>query len=679
MKTQTRCSSIATVVAVGLFICQIPAYADSGATETLAFLQEERSAMASAKMMLKVDESPNAVTVMTHEEIRNAHAATLGDLLGDILGVHSAIVNDYQRMVGIRGLQGQNSSKTLILLDGAPLNIDWFGTTQWNSIPVPLIAIERIEVVKSPGTLYGANAFAGVVNIVTRREKKKWLAEGEGMRGNGKTESAQGILGIHTDDTQVSVSGRIFRSNFSQPDPLPNISLTNSTYFENASDMFQGNASQKWGDRNTTQLSAGFSAITNSPMLMNPGSMHMVGDGRSQYLVANHEFKATDNYSLKGMISSSQYDMLHRAHIGMAESRVIEQTNVVSLDQTLRFHNDDQLLIGIESTLKKTQSSPSNPAGAPISSGINPGISQRVLNRDVDNLGWAAYLQEVHPFAAAWKMFLGSRYDHNWYKGDAVAGFGSLVWRPDPTRYWRINSNTAYRFPNVYELFGDFDYRRSTEQLSLHGSENLKPERVISLETGAGKVWARRLKTDVSLYNYWITDSIAIDIASFSTFQHNNHIHPGASGNYINDPSARAMGGEFQADWTVTPWLRLLGDYSHQKLWGGKNIVVETMPRDLSHLGAEYHLGKKFTFLTQWEHIAGSTWRVFPDGDSRNELSPVELFNIRATYRRDSVGLGIRWDNIFDKDYNGFPAASAHGTGRSIGERFMAIVEVNLF
>src|SRR5690606_31059305 len=71
--------------------------------------------------------------------------------------------------VSIRGFNREVANKVLVLVDGRSTYLDFIGTTLWETIPVTLEEIERIEVIRGPGSaVYGANAVTGVINIITR-------------------------------------------------------------------------------------------------------------------------------------------------------------------------------------------------------------------------------------------------------------------------------------------------------------------------------------------------------------------------------------------------------------------------------------------------------------------------------------------------------------------------------
>ncbi|HVZ24827.1 MAG TPA: TonB-dependent receptor plug domain-containing protein, partial [Sediminibacterium sp.] len=113
--------------------------------------------------------APATITVITHEEIIQRGYNDLIDILKDIPGFDISIyygvlyANIYQR-----GLRTNNTEKTLIMIDGVEDNDLW---TNYADISqqYPITNIKRVEIIYGPAsTMYGANAFTGVINIITK-------------------------------------------------------------------------------------------------------------------------------------------------------------------------------------------------------------------------------------------------------------------------------------------------------------------------------------------------------------------------------------------------------------------------------------------------------------------------------------------------------------------------------
>lgn len=122
----------------------------------------------------RIGDVPASVSVVTEEDIENSTAHFADQTLKSVSGAYQkrSKFMDIASSVTLRGFSGDE--RTLIMLDGQPLNDAYSSGVQWPSIPTE--NIERIEVVKGPfSSLYGRNAMGGVINIITKVPKKRQL------------------------------------------------------------------------------------------------------------------------------------------------------------------------------------------------------------------------------------------------------------------------------------------------------------------------------------------------------------------------------------------------------------------------------------------------------------------------------------------------------------------------
>ena len=541
------------------------------------------------------------------------------------------------------------------------------GTTQWNSIPIPLVAIENVEIVKSPGTLYGANALAGVINIVTRQPQERWLVEGKGLYGNGATHSEQVYLGLNTGQTKASFSGSQIASNIFSP---------KSTLAENQNASLFGNLmfSREWSTNQRSSLRFGFSQLKQVPQLVNPGAILMLGESKSWILDGEHEINFADQDPLKFSFTYRHYDVEHPAHLGMAEASASSGTFVGNLEKNLTLLQDrNRLLIGVEMTHKTSASSENDPVDAPVSQ-RSPGRSQKLLSMDVNARGWAMYLQDIHSLRENLKLYIGSRYDWHWCNYRVFSPYASLVWRPNVDTYWRFNSHWASRFPNLYELFGTFSFARTTEsdetrKVTLSGGgEALKTEHVRALELGYGSRYAGRLTVDLNLFRYWIRRPVALTVNFREIFTEEGITHSLIDGIYENQQNITTQGGEAELSFVLYNWLQLRADMAYHALGESQSLMAHrATPRLIAHAGPELRWGFGTRMKLEWEHRGVSEWKVFADGDQRNRLEGVDLVNFSLESSWNTFLFGVRVDNVLDKKHFMFP----QGLGSEIGRRLL--------
>lgn len=121
------------------------------------------------KKVQRLDQTAAAAYVITAEDIRRAGATSLPEILRLAPGVHVAQIDANKWSVSVRGLGSRWAGQLLVLMDGRSLYTPLFGGVYWDVQDTLIEDIERIEIVRGPGgTLWGANAVNGVINIITK-------------------------------------------------------------------------------------------------------------------------------------------------------------------------------------------------------------------------------------------------------------------------------------------------------------------------------------------------------------------------------------------------------------------------------------------------------------------------------------------------------------------------------
>jgi len=197
-----RCLSL-DKFAVLVVVCQllapfagVPALADTSSSnlenvDDLTELSLEElmniEVTTASKKEQTIAEAPASVTVITREDIRRYGYRNLAEALLRVAGLYVDNDLSYQ-YVGIRGFArpGDYNSRVLVLIDGHKLNDPVYDYAAiGEDFPIDIESIERIEVVKGPGSsLWGTNAVLGVINVITRKG-----ADIDGIRLTGEVGS----------------------------------------------------------------------------------------------------------------------------------------------------------------------------------------------------------------------------------------------------------------------------------------------------------------------------------------------------------------------------------------------------------------------------------------------------------------------------------------------------------
>ena len=188
----------------------------------------------------KLEDAASAIQVITQQDIRNSGAKTLPEVLRLASNLQVAQVNSSQWAISARGFNNVLANKLLVLIDGRTVYTPLYAGVFWDVQNVVLEDVDRIEVISGPGgTLWGANAVNGVINIITKNSKdtRGLFAEsaaGSNLPGMGSLRYG-GQLGS-------KISYRVYGTGFK----LGNTLLTNGKKANDDWTMRQGGFHMDW-------------------------------------------------------------------------------------------------------------------------------------------------------------------------------------------------------------------------------------------------------------------------------------------------------------------------------------------------------------------------------------------------------------------------------------------------
>jgi outer membrane cobalamin receptor len=117
--------------------------------------------------------APSAIFVLTQEDIRRSGVNTIPEALRMVPGVQVSQIDSSTWAISARGFNSRFANKLLVLIDGRSVYTHAFAGVLWDEQDIVLEDVERIEVIRGPGgTLWGANAVNGVINIITKNAHK---------------------------------------------------------------------------------------------------------------------------------------------------------------------------------------------------------------------------------------------------------------------------------------------------------------------------------------------------------------------------------------------------------------------------------------------------------------------------------------------------------------------------
>lgn len=410
-----------------------------------------------------------AIHVITREDIRRAGVTALVDALRLAPGLQVARINSNQWAVGIRGFASRLSRSMLVLIDGRSVYTSLFAGTYWEVQDVLLEDVERIEVIRGPGgTLWGANAVNGVINVITRASRDTTGAFVS--VGGGTLERA--FVGLRYGGTSGDrLSYRVYGKAF---DRGPGFHATTGNF--DGWHMFQGGFRADWEKTASDTLAVqgnaygGRAGQRSSVTRLDPPSVSVV-EADSDLSGANlagrwqHVSAGGARWS-----AGAYYDRTDRRDPTFREIR-----NTIDLDvqRRARYRRHDLIVA----------------AGYRVSSGATsavPAIAFVPADR-TDHL-WTGFVTDAVTLAAN-RLVLdaGVKLERNDYSGFEAQPTLRLVWTPSPTRSLWISGARAVRTPSrvEHDLLGySLIDARAPLFTKVLGSRDFRSEETLTGELG---------------------------------------------------------------------------------------------------------------------------------------------------------------------------------------------------
>lgn len=174
-----------TIIICGLTLClattsamaqvdlpQDPIASEQTASAEAVLFQDIPSVFGSAKYEQKVTEAPSSITIITAEQIKKYGYRQLAQILDSVPGLFMTNDRNYG-YVGFRGFgrPSDYNTRVLLLVDSHRLNDAVYDQAALGSeSPIDVDVIERVEIIRGPASsLYGTNAFFGVINVITKK------------------------------------------------------------------------------------------------------------------------------------------------------------------------------------------------------------------------------------------------------------------------------------------------------------------------------------------------------------------------------------------------------------------------------------------------------------------------------------------------------------------------------
>ena len=515
-----------------------------------------------SKKEQKLSQVAAAIFVITQEDIRRSGAMNIPDLLRMVPGLDVAQINSNTWAITARGFNLQFANKLLVLIDGRAVYTPLFGGVYWDTQDVPLEDIERIEVVRGPGgTVWGANAVNGVINVIT---KKAADTQGGLLTGGGGT-LAQGFGTLqYGGKVKEGTNYRVF-AKYLNDDHFP--------------DLSGQDADDGWH-----LLHGGFRVDTN---LSTKDSLTIQGDiyyGEEGAVIVHSIFSPPHDINVQRLAELSGENVLSRwNHIF---SKRFDTTLRVYFDRykrdgpesaelrdTFDFDFQNHIMLGTRQDLIWG-------AGYRHTADKTVGtIDQAFVPADHAGELFNVFIQDqvtLKPDCVI--LYVGSKFGDDYFSGFDVEPSARLAWTPSNRRTLWAAVSRASRSPTRRDTGLDAALAAlpGPAKVALLGNPKMKSEHVIAYEVGYRAQPTDRLSLDVTTFfnNYHGLES-AESVGPF--FDANSVpplvVHPVTLGNKMYGTTE---GVEVAVKWKVTDRWTLSPGYSFLEM----HLHTETTSMD---------------------------------------------------------------------------------------------------
>jgi iron complex outermembrane receptor protein len=636
-----------------------------------------------------LDKAAAVATVITEEDIIAMGATDLDQVLETVPGVHigkSPVA--FTPKYNIRGITSQYTAQTLVLINGTPITDLVFGNRSnvWAGMPVK--SISRIEIIRGPGSaMYGADAFAGVINIITKGRKDingtlggvrkgsfdtkaSWIEHGGSYEGFNigftlEYETTDGWKEIVTRDAQSGYDDD-FMTNASL---APGSVNTMKEMLDARIDIEYENSRLRIGYQGRSNIGTG------------PGLAQALDpNGRfgSDRINADYTYTLQDlgpDWGMEGRISyfHNTQEAEENAWIfppgafgGAYQEGFIGNPGYkvdsarVNINSVFRGLDKHLIRFGTGGfwgdVYQTTETKNFNPDFSPRAGIEDVSDTAEVYLPEEDRTTYHAFIQDEWQFSDNWQLTSGVRYDHYSDFGSTTNPRLALVWATTDSITTKLLYGKAFRAPSISEL-------HVTSNPVALGDINLKPEKIDTYELALSQQVSSSFRYTSNIYYYEIKDFI-----SFETFDTNTPGNKRAE----NSGERTGYGFEVEANYKTSNSLRIVTNYAYQKSEDDKtNTDVGEAPNHQLYLRTEWKPKDNWLISPQINWV-GKQKRSNSDARTKALASYTTVdLTIRQKNIVDNLDISLSVHNFFDRSV--FEPSEAEGlvndfpmAGRSI-------------
>ncbi|MGO9605376.1 MAG: TonB-dependent receptor plug domain-containing protein [Candidatus Binataceae bacterium] len=589
-----------------------------------------------SKYMQDASDAPSSVTVITADEIQKYGYRSLADILESVRGFYITYDRDYS-FVGVRGFGrlGDSNNRILVLIDGHQINDNVFGEPYLGTeFLVDVDLIERVEIIRGPSSsLYGADAFFAVINVITRKASQLKGVEVSFAPASFGTYDGRASYGGEYRGVDVMLSGTFYSSEgatlfFPQFDsPATNYGVTRNTDYESfqhilATISFHGFTLQGlFSARDKGVPTAYYGALFNDPRTQN-FDYHQYFD-----LSYQHSFGDTWNFTARTSYDQARLQAPVAYSTGLPDGSTTVDTysfrgnwwnSEAKLNWTLFKKHKITLGTQVMDNLRQDQ-------------GDYTAIGNTFVADPASSTIWAFYTQDEFAITHTLSLSAGLRYDHYSYFGGTTNPRLGLIYHPHHTTALKLLYGTAFRAPEPFEMSPDYGP-------FYDNNFQLKPETIRSVEGVVEETLGQHFTLEGSVFRNWINNLITVETNPADGLSI-----------YENSGQVNATGVEVELDGRFAGGLQGRASYSYTAT--EQPVTHQTLPNSPTQLGK---LNLSVPVVHQWLFASLEAQYTSPVQTlAANTVSGFSVFNVTLLGHTLGKHLDVSASvyNILDKKY----------------------------
>ncbi|MGQ0505896.1 MAG: TonB-dependent receptor plug domain-containing protein, partial [Myxococcaceae bacterium] len=511
------------------------------------------------------------------------------------------------------GFNQRIANKVLVLVDGRPEWQDFLGFVLWPGMPVGLEEIERIEIIRGPGSaLYGANAMLGVINVITRTPGSGPRAAFNGNAGSGKTAGGSFVASGGAKALRYRVGAGFQQANKWSRDYADDRTDIVPTSSDTALGLraMRGNLNFGYDFSKQVQLSAygGVSRIYTElyplGILRNFYIDGVVASAKTELRTGPVKLKLFWNHL--SAEAGPQYSVLgQRSLVTNVQANLFDAE--VLFTQRFSLLGEHTLNVGVSGRFKR--------------------VNWDYLDQPRTELHLAAFFSDEWRILDPLRIVASYRVDRHPLLNLGQPGFAhsprvSLLWSVARNHALRASFSTAFREPTFLESYMAVRVPvpgvPGTSLLST-GDRALRPERLLAFELGyRGEVPALGIEWDLALYQNNVTDLISLSsvvpASAGEAFDSRSQSYLIGRSTFQNEPDAYTARG-VEAGLKVSPVdgldLRVSGAYQGIVSSSGSSAdctPCASAPAFKVNGGASYRTPINLDFSAEAAYVTSTLW-----------------------------------------------------------------------